>query len=890
MIPENPAFESPLHPETIPDELKTIPRWLLWKLETRDGKPTKTPYQTSGALAKVNDPTTWTDFDTILAAYLRGGWSGIGIVLTDDDDLVGVDLDKCLNQDTGELDPEASCIVAGLPTYCEISPSGRGLRLFGFGKLPQGGRRKGRVEMYEAGRYLTVTGHRFNGHAALAEITPQLAQVHARIFGSGKAGADSKPVDAKPAADPPDLDDSALLDKARRARNGADFERLWAGDTSGHGGDDSAADLALCNALAFWTRSDAARMDRLFRQSGLMRPKWDEKHYADGRTYGQATVGKAIAGSRETYSGRSADALEHGRQLAESLRNQRQRHEPDDDAGWGRPPPDEYADDALSRTCPSCGFPAEYPDCEHCGYRFDEPKPDQSPTGTTGKAPENPLLVPVSRFIGDRRPPTWTIRRWLPAASLVVLFGEPGCGKSFLAVDWACHVAAGLDWNGNRVKPGAVVYLAGEGHHGLKRRFDAWQQRYGALPDHLYVSKRAVSFTPAGATEIFESIGEIPEVPVLIQIDTLATTLAGDESHGEDMNVFISYLKHLLENTGATIVIVHHSGHSAKERARGHSSLKGAIDAEYRVERTEGIGTLTCTKPKDFDPQKPLNFELEIVELPADYCDPDEPDEPATTCLFKVTGEQGESRGKIRKPTPNQTIALKALDAALIDHGAEINGEFGVHIDHWRSAAYQAGIGDTPETKKKNFKNVRIALLASGEVRCRDDVYRFTDPGRQSIAAMLNRQRQDSNKNDTEGEERENRGKTSPFPPGYRGGRKGKPSLEGFPLSPYPTEKPTIEEGFYSDGSKPPQSPAEKPSPVDSQPPQPAPLPPTASSDAGELWAILKHYRGWETFSQLAKKLGWPQSRVIAAAQELQGFGRASISGEFVKPVGEVAA
>ncbi len=306
-----PSGNSPLHPESIPAELKAIPRWLLWKLETRAGKPTKTPYQVSGALAKVNDPATWTTFENALTAYLRSGWSGIGIVLTEDDDLVGVDLDKVLDPDTGELAPEASRIVADLPTYCEISPSGRGLRLFGFGKLPQGGRRKGHVEMYEAGRYLTVTGNQFNGHGSLAEITPQLTQVHARIFGAGKAGAGSNPVDAKPdPMYPPNLDDADLLDKARRARNGADFERLWAGDASAHGGDESAADLALCNLLSFWTSNDAARIDRLFRQSGLMRPKWDKRHHADGRTYGQATIEKAISGNRETYSGREPDGKE----------------------------------------------------------------------------------------------------------------------------------------------------------------------------------------------------------------------------------------------------------------------------------------------------------------------------------------------------------------------------------------------------------------------------------------------------------------------------------------------------------------------------------------------------------------------------------------------------
>jgi primase-polymerase (primpol)-like protein len=280
-----------LHPESIPAELKAIPRWLLWRLEDRAGKPAKVPYQADGRPAKVNDPATWTTFETALAAYLAGGWSGLGIALAEDDDLTGVDLDKCLNPDTGELDPEAEGIVAMLPTYCEVSPSGRGLRLFAFGKLPQGGRRKGKVEMYESGRYLTVTGHRFNGHDSIAECTAELAEVHARIFGTGTADDGSKPVDSKPRpADPPDLDDAALLDKARNARNGDDFDRLWNGDLSGHGGDASAADLALCNALAFWTGGDAARIDRLFRQSGLMRPKWDKAHYSDGRTYGQATI------------------------------------------------------------------------------------------------------------------------------------------------------------------------------------------------------------------------------------------------------------------------------------------------------------------------------------------------------------------------------------------------------------------------------------------------------------------------------------------------------------------------------------------------------------------------------------------------------------------------
>ena len=96
-------FGRPVQAESIPAELKAIPHWLLWRLKDRAGKSTKTPYQADGHLAKVNDPATWTTFETALAAYRAGGFSGLGIALSDDDDLAGVDLDKCLNPDTGEL-------------------------------------------------------------------------------------------------------------------------------------------------------------------------------------------------------------------------------------------------------------------------------------------------------------------------------------------------------------------------------------------------------------------------------------------------------------------------------------------------------------------------------------------------------------------------------------------------------------------------------------------------------------------------------------------------------------------------------------------------------------------------------------------------------------------
>ncbi len=303
-------MDTPLHPEFIPTELKVRAQWVCWRYEERAGKRTKAPInaRSDGRLtyAKSNDPKTWAPFDTAVAACgIHPELAGVGFCFAPDDGLTGIDLDHVFNPDTGELKPEAAEILKRFQgTYAEISPSGTGLRLFCYGKPRRSGKNSGKVKWLEvyshpSSRYLTVTGTHWPGSAAtVTEQQAALDWLHGRFMESTEQG--SKPATAQPAADPPNLDDAALLDKARRARNGGDFERLWRGDASGHGGDASAADLALCNILAFYTGNDPARIDRLFRQSGLMRPKWDEKRGESG-TYGQMTIAKAIESTRETY-------------------------------------------------------------------------------------------------------------------------------------------------------------------------------------------------------------------------------------------------------------------------------------------------------------------------------------------------------------------------------------------------------------------------------------------------------------------------------------------------------------------------------------------------------------------------------------------------------------
>ena len=218
-----------------------------------------------------------------------------------------------IDPQTGAIHPEALRIVQEINSYTERSPSGRGLRIFTLGTLPDGWRNtkkwRVRIEMYDGcgaanggGRYLTFTGHHLEGTpTTVEERTAALASLHARVArdlaganGNGNGAGHHHVVD---------LADHELLERARRAKHGDRFGQLYdLGDWQGAGyGSQSEADLALARDLAFWTNRDPARMDLLFRASRLMRGKWDQRH---GRaTYGALTIEKALDGSSDGYAG-----------------------------------------------------------------------------------------------------------------------------------------------------------------------------------------------------------------------------------------------------------------------------------------------------------------------------------------------------------------------------------------------------------------------------------------------------------------------------------------------------------------------------------------------------------------------------------------------------------
>ncbi len=287
----------------IPEDLKVQRRFVNWRYKrVRDKKGgykwTKPPYQARNPkeLAAVDDSGTWASFDEARAAYERGECDGIGYVLIEDDDLFGVDYDGCVDPVTDEISADALEIIDALDSYTTLSPSGTGVRILARGKLPLSGRRKGKREMYQDGRYLTLTGQSIGAERPIAARQAQIEDIHRRIFGDApkqKQGASASKSSATHSG--MRLDDAQLLEKMfSNQKTGAAIKRLWDGDTSAHGDDASAADLALLSHLLWWCNYDLARADALFRLSGLMRPKWDKQHSSDGRTYGQMTLDKAL--------------------------------------------------------------------------------------------------------------------------------------------------------------------------------------------------------------------------------------------------------------------------------------------------------------------------------------------------------------------------------------------------------------------------------------------------------------------------------------------------------------------------------------------------------------------------------------------------------------------
>lgn len=207
--------------------------------------------------------------------------------------------------------------------------------------------------------------------------------------------------------------------------------------------------------------------------------------------------------------------------------------------------------------------------------------------------------------------PEWVIDGILPSNSLTVLVAPPKSLKSFLVLDWAMHIAAGLEWHGHRVKKGDCVYIYAEGATGLQHRVKAWKFAHKAqgLFGVWFLPRRVVINEAGEAERLVESILAHTDDPRIVIIDTLARNMAGDENSTEQMSAFVRGCDYVREETGATIVVVHHSGHSYDGRGRGSSVLPAAADTMIQISRDADRIQLECKFQKDAPEFQPLTLQ-----------------------------------------------------------------------------------------------------------------------------------------------------------------------------------------------------------------------------------------------------------------------------------------
>lgn len=269
----------------LPEEIRLLPQWVCWCGD----KVPKNPR--TGGNAQSNNADSWTTFEQAIKACEVFGFDGVGFMFRKGGGYFGVDLDHCYEN-------KAFCdeFVDGLQSYNEYSRSGTGLHIICKGTLLQGEKRNSArgVEMYSEGRYFICTGNIYNPrYPVIVDCTESIKPLHQKYLSNRVNKNHCRKIYNV------SMNDAELIKQARASKNGLLFDMLYSGVWEGVYSSQSEADLALCNMLAFWSGCNSCVMDGLFRASGLMRSKWDERHGL--QTYGEMTIAKAISGCSNRY-------------------------------------------------------------------------------------------------------------------------------------------------------------------------------------------------------------------------------------------------------------------------------------------------------------------------------------------------------------------------------------------------------------------------------------------------------------------------------------------------------------------------------------------------------------------------------------------------------------
>ena len=351
------------------------------------------------------------------------------------------------------------------------------------------------------------------------------------------------------------------------------------------------------------------------------------------------------------------------------------------------------------------------------------PLPSQSPSPGTFN------LLSLDE-IEPRLDSRYLVKGWLDRGAASVVYGESNVGKTFFALDVALRVAAGRDWQGNRVadtlRP--AIYVAGEGGFGIRNRIEALRMEHPELiaGANLHLLPQPVDLVQ-DLPRLIQTMRDLPAEPALVVIDTLARCMgSGDENSAQDMGKFVGAIDQLRAATGAHVMVVHHSGKDTAKGARGSSALRAAVDTEIELTRTGLVVTAETRKQRDMPSGSVFGYTLRDVVIGND-----EDGDEVTSAIV----EPAEPVAKKPKLSGQQNVAMQALDDALAHHGEKRSGDMFpdnrqcVSLERWREYcdrhSLSSGEGSAPRTA---FMRVKTALQNKEQVRIVDGyVWRCRD-------------------------------------------------------------------------------------------------------------------------------------------------------------------
>jgi RecA-family ATPase len=276
-------------------------------------------------------------------------------------------------------------------------------------------------------------------------------------------------------------------------------------------------------------------------------------------------------------------------------------------------------------------------------------------------------ILPWAEF-AVAKPFTWLIKQVMPKAALIVIYGPPGGGKSFWVLDAVNSIARGSRWRGKKVNQGGVLYICAEGAGGFRNRLTAYARHHNVDPTMpVYVLGDAPNLinksdTPA-LLKAVEGLGPLS----VIVVDTFAQVTPGsNENSSEGAGLALKNCRMLHEKTGATVILVAHSGKDATKGVRGWSGIKGACDCEIEITRVEDsdIRIAAITKQKDGEDQE-QKYPFKLVTIPVGQ---DEDGDPVTSCYVEHTDEIPDGREKKPKIGENEKVLLDAVETYFTEN------------------------------------------------------------------------------------------------------------------------------------------------------------------------------------------------------------------------------